>query len=59
MSVCVCVCVCVSAVFVVCVCVCGVCVVLECCLLYISDGGDEEESVDLGGRGSIKKKTRK
>ena len=26
------------------------------CLLYTSDAADEEDSVDLGGRGSIKKK---
>src|SRR5664280_1149296 len=27
-----------------------------CCLLYTSDAADEEDSVDLGGRGIIKKK---
>ena len=27
-----------------------------CCLLYTSDAADEEDSVDLGGRHSIKKK---
>ena len=27
------------------------------CLLYTSDAADEEDSVDLGGRRSIKKKT--
>ena len=26
------------------------------CLLYTSDAADEEDSVDLGGRGNIKKK---
>ena len=26
------------------------------CLLYTSDAADEEDSVDLGGRGIIKKK---
>ena len=29
------------------------------CLLYTSDAADEEDSVDLGGRRIIKKKTRK
>eukprot|EP00656_Telonema_subtile_P022121 TRINITY_DN23196_c0_g1_i1.p2 TRINITY_DN23196_c0_g1~~TRINITY_DN23196_c0_g1_i1.p2 ORF type:complete len:114 (-),score=28.15 TRINITY_DN23196_c0_g1_i1:73-414(-) len=29
---------------------------LEFCLLYTSDAADEEDSVDLGGRGIIKKK---
>ena len=29
------------------------------CLLYTSDAADEEDSVDLGGRRSIKKKKRK
>ena len=28
----------------------------EFCLLYTSDAADEEDSVDLGGRGVIKKK---
>ena len=31
---------------------------LEACLLYTSDAADEEDSVDLGGRPVIKKKTR-
>ena len=26
------------------------------CLLYTSDAADEEDSVDIGGRGTIKKK---
>ena len=30
---------------------------MECpCLLYTSDAADEEDSVDLGGRGILKKK---
>ena len=29
----------------------------EICLLYTSDAADEEDSVDLGGRRIIKKKT--
>ena len=29
------------------------------CLLYTSDAADERSSVDLGGRGIIKKKTKK
>ncbi|VDG23527.1 rod shape-determining protein [Lactobacillus plantarum] [Lactiplantibacillus mudanjiangensis] len=29
----------------------------NCCLLYTSDAADEEDSVDLGGRRIIKKKT--
>ena len=29
------------------------------CLLYTSDAADEEDSVDLGGRGSIKKKKKR
>ena len=29
----------------------------EVCLLYTSDAADEEDSVDLGGRRHIKKKT--
>ena len=29
------------------------------CLLYTSDAADEEDSVDFGGRRSIKKKQRK
>ena len=30
----------------------------HCCLLYTSDAADEEDSVDLGGRRVIKKKTK-
>ena len=30
-----------------------------CCLLYTSDAADEEDSVELGGRSSIKKKKRR
>ena len=29
------------------------------CLLYTSDAADEEDSVDLGGRGILKKKRKK
>ena len=29
------------------------------CLLYTSDAADEEDSVDLGGRRTIKKKNKK
>ena len=31
-------------------------VIFISCLLYTSDAADEEDSVDLGGRGIIKKK---
>ena len=31
----------------------------ETCLLYTSDAADEEDSVDLGGRGAIEKKKKK
>ena len=30
---------------------------MKSCLLYTSDAADEEDSVDLGGRSNIKKKT--
>ncbi len=53
-SVCVCVCVCVCACVCVCVRMCAyVCV---CGRLYTADAADEEDSVEVGGRHSSKKK---